>query len=201
MKVVLSFASPYCLWRSSDPFSIPYTKVAVKRQHFIFHTHNWSQEWVGVLEWCRSHPKPMGSVSNPQRNQMVRWNIPGSRFELLLGVIPPTTALIDRSRRNALHRLPTAVRLETAMVPTVNMGWPPFTNDKYWKSFSKLFHVTRRLRLVFQLNDCVFPTDLTKYLSGYIIQWLSGPTFQMNVTPRPYSCWLVGIFLAWASMD
>jgi len=28
-----------------------------------------------------------------------------------------------------------------------------FTNSKYWKSFSKLFHIRRRL--VFQLNDCL----------------------------------------------
>ena len=55
--------------------------------------------------------------------------------------------------------------LETPMVPTVNRGWHLFTNDKYWKSFSKLFHITRRLRLVFQLNDFIFPKDLTQYLS------------------------------------
>jgi len=53
------------------------------------------------------------------------------------------------------------------MAPTVNMGWQLFTNDTYWKSFSKLVHITRRLRLVFQLNDCVFPKDLTQYFSGY----------------------------------
>ena len=54
--------------------------------------------------------------------------------------------------------------LQTAMAPTVNMGWQLFTNDKYWKSFSELFHNTQRLRLIFQLNDCVFPKDLTQYL-------------------------------------
>ena len=59
------------------------------------------------------------------------------------------------------------LRLETAMAPTVNMGWRPFTNNKYGKSFRKLFHITQRLRLVFQLNDCVFPKDLTQYLSRY----------------------------------
>jgi len=32
--------------------------------------------------------------------------------------------------------------LETAMAPTVNRGWELFINDKYWKSFSKLFHIT-----------------------------------------------------------
>jgi len=32
--------------------------------------------------------------------------------------------------------------LETAMAPTVNREWQLFTNGKYWKSFSKLFHVT-----------------------------------------------------------
>jgi len=52
--------------------------------------------------------------------------------------------------------------LETAMAPTVNMGWQLFTNDKYRKSFSKIFHITWRQRLVFQLNDCVFPKDLTQ---------------------------------------
>ena len=57
--------------------------------------------------------------------------------------------------------------LETAMALTVNMGWQLFNNGKYWKSFSKLFHITRRLRLVFQLNNCVFPKDLTQYLSEY----------------------------------
>ena len=57
--------------------------------------------------------------------------------------------------------------LETAMAPTINMGWQIFTNDKYWKSFSKLFHTKRRLGLVIQLNDCIFPKDLTQYLSGY----------------------------------
>ena len=35
------------------------------------------------------------------------------------------------------------------------------------KSFSKLFHITQKLRLVFQLNECVFPKDLTQYLSRY----------------------------------
>jgi len=49
----------------------------------------------------------------------------------------------------------------------VNWAWQLFTNGKYWKSFSKLFLITRRLRLVFQLNDCVFPKDLTQYLSGF----------------------------------
>ena len=57
--------------------------------------------------------------------------------------------------------------LETVIVPTVNMGWQLFTNGKYRISFSKLFHITQRLRVVFQLNDCVFPKDLTHYLSGY----------------------------------
>jgi len=57
--------------------------------------------------------------------------------------------------------------LETAMASTVNRGWQVFTNDKYRKSFSKLFHITHRLRLVFQLNDCVFPKDLTQYLSRH----------------------------------
>jgi hypothetical protein len=32
--------------------------------------------------------------------------------------------------------------LETAMAPTVNKGWQLFTNGKYWKSLSKLFHIT-----------------------------------------------------------
>ena len=58
-------------------------------------------------------------------------------------------------------------RLETAMAPTYNRGWQLHTNDKYWTSFSKLFNITQRLRLVFELNDCVFPKDLTQYLSGY----------------------------------
>ena len=57
--------------------------------------------------------------------------------------------------------------LETAMAPTVNRGWQIFTNGKYPIYFSKLFHIIRILRLVFQLNDCVFPKDLTPYLSGY----------------------------------
>jgi len=57
--------------------------------------------------------------------------------------------------------------LETAMVPTVNGGWQLFTDSKCGKSFRKLFHITQRLRPVFQLNDCVFPKDLTQYLSGY----------------------------------
>jgi len=57
--------------------------------------------------------------------------------------------------------------LETAMAPTLNRGWNLFSNGKYWKSFSKLFHITQRLRLLIQLNDCVFPKDLTQYLSGY----------------------------------
>ena len=56
--------------------------------------------------------------------------------------------------------------LKTAMAPALIRRWQLFTNDKYWKSFSKLFHITRRLRLVFQLNDCVFPKDLTQYLLG-----------------------------------
>jgi len=51
------------------------------------------------------------------------------------------------------------LELETAMVPIVNRGWQLFTDNKYWKSFSKLFHNTQRLRLVFQ--------HLTQYLSGY----------------------------------
>jgi len=70
--------------------------------------------------------------------------------------------------RNALHRLPNAVwnykelrrpllTWDGIFLLTVNTG----------NLFSKLFHITRRLRLVFQLNDCVFPKDLTQYLSGY----------------------------------
>ena len=56
------------------------------------------------------------------------------------------------------------LRLETAMVPTVNMGWQLFTNDKYWKS-------------------CVFPKDLKQYLSRYnlMIQMI----FQMIDTAKP----------------
>jgi len=54
-----------------------------------------------------------------------------------------------------------SLRLETTMAPTVNRGWHIFTNGKYRKSFSKLFHITQRL--VFQLNDCVFPKDLTDF--------------------------------------
>ena len=57
------------------------------------------------------------------------------------------------------------LRLETA--PTVNRDGQVFTNGKYWKCFSKLFHFTRRMKLVFQLNECVFPNDITQYLSGY----------------------------------
>ena len=57
--------------------------------------------------------------------------------------------------------------LETAMASTVNRRWQLFTNGNYWKSFSKLFHITQSLRLVFQLNPCVFPKDLTHYVSGY----------------------------------
>ena len=61
---------------------------------------------------------------------------------------------IDRSR----------VGLETAMAPTVNRGWHLFTNGKYLKSFSKLFHIIQRLRLVFQLNDCVVSKDINTIL-------------------------------------
>jgi len=32
--------------------------------------------------------------------------------------------------------------LETAMAATVNRGGQLFTNDKYWKYFSELFHIT-----------------------------------------------------------
>ena len=82
--------------------------------------------------------------------------------------------------------------LATAMAPIVNRGWQPFTNGKYWKSFSKLFHIKRRLRLVFQLNDYVFPTDLTQYWSGYnpMIErtHLSRRMTQLNLR---FSCWLV----------
>ena len=58
-----------------------------------------------------------------------------------------------------------SLRLETAMVPAVNRRCQLFINGKYGKSFSKLFH--NILRLVFQLNDCVFPKDLMQYLSEY----------------------------------
>jgi hypothetical protein len=54
--------------------------------------------------------------------------------------------------------------LERAVAPT---GMAFFTNGKYWKFFRKLFYITRRQRLLFQLKDCVFPNDLTQYLSGY----------------------------------
>ena len=56
--------------------------------------------------------------------------------------------------------------LETAMAPTVNRRWHLCANGKRWKSFSKSFIITQKLRLVFQLNICVFPNDLTQYLSG-----------------------------------
>ena len=59
------------------------------------------------------------------------------------------------------------LELETAMAPTFNIGWQLFTNNKYWKYFSILFHIIWKLRLLFQLNDCVFPKDLTQYLSRY----------------------------------
>jgi len=68
--------------------------------------------------------------------------------------------------------------LETARAPTVNMGWQLFTINKYWKSFNKLFHITWRLRLVFQLNDCVFPKDLIHYLSGYNPMILEDQSFR-----------------------
>jgi len=80
--------------------------------------------------------------------------------------------------------------LETAMAPTVNRGWQLFTNGKYCKSFIKLFHITRRRRLVFQLNNCVFPKDLTQYLSGY------NPLIEQTI-----HVWLVGDIWAWVSMD
>jgi len=85
--------------------------------------------------------------------------------------------------------------LATAKVPTGNRGWQLFTNDKYWKSFNKLFHITQRLRLVFQLNDCVFPKDLTQYLTRYntMIERidLSRSVTQLSLI---YSRWLVGEF-------
>jgi len=43
-------------------------------------------------------------------------------------------------------------RVEIAMVPTIKRGWQVFANIKYWKSFRKLFHITK---------------GLTIYLSGY----------------------------------
>ena len=49
--------------------------------------------------------------------------------------------------------------LETAMAPTVNRGWQLFINDKYMKSSSKIFHIKRRLKQVFELNDCFFPDE------------------------------------------
>jgi len=78
------------------------------------------------------------------------------------------------------YQLQSRVRNSYIAAPTVNRGWQLFTNGKYWKSFSKLFHITWRLRLIFQLNDCVFPKDLTHYLSG-----LSRQIFQMNDTAKP----------------
>jgi len=92
--------------------------------------------------------------------------------------------------------------LETTMASTVNKERQLFINDKYWESFSKLVHITRKLRLVFQLNDCIFRKDLTQYLSGYnpmsgrtdIFRWM----IQLS---NSYSCWLAGDFLAWVSMD
>ena len=44
--------------------------------------------------------------------------------------------------------------LEAPMARTVNRGWQLFTNGKYWKYFSKLFHIRWRPRQVFQLNVC-----------------------------------------------
>ena len=45
--------------------------------------------------------------------------------------------------------------------------WQLLPNAEHGKSFNELFHIKRRLKLVFQLNDCVFPMDLTQFLSGY----------------------------------
>jgi len=88
-----------------------------------------------------------------------------------------------------------SLQLETAMAPTINMGWQLFTNDKYWKYFSKLFHNTQRLRPVFQLNDSVFSKDLTQYLSRYnsMIEQTNFSRW-MTQSSLSYSCWLVGDF-------
>ena len=47
-----------------------------------------------------------------------------------------------------------------------------------------LYYMETELRLVFQLKNCVFPKDLTQYLSGYnpTIEWTN---FQMNDTTKP----------------
>ena len=60
-------------------------------------------------------------------------------------------------------------RVRNSHSADVNRVWLHFTKGKYWKSVRKLFHITitRRMRLLFQLNDGVFPKDLTQYLSGY----------------------------------
>ena len=86
--------------------------------------------------------------------------------------------------------------LETTISHTVYRGWQLFTNDKYWKSFGKLFHITRKLGLVFQLNDCAFPKDLTQYLSrcSPMIELTDFSRWMTQLSLR-YSC------LAWVSMD
>jgi len=82
--------------------------------------------------------------------------------------------------------------LETAMVPTVNRRCELFTNCKYWKSFQKLFCITWRLRLVFQLIDTI-------YLSGY--DWVDR-SFQMKDLAKPLLFMLICRgFLAYISID
>jgi len=70
-----------------------------------------------------------------------------------------------------------------------------FSNDKYWKSFRTLFHITRRPRTVFQLKGCFFPKDSTQYLSGYnsMIEISDFPRWMTQLNLR-YSCWLLRFF-------
>ena len=93
-------------------------------------------------------------------------------LKTIISFIAATCASVETNNRPIQAKCVASIancylELETALVPTVNRGWQLFISDKYWKSFSKLFHITRRLRLLFQLNDCVFPKDLTQYLSEY----------------------------------
>jgi len=100
--------------------------------------------------------KPSGRKQKLYTLKSISWN-----FSVFLSFNRPIQAKCVASVTNC------RLGLETAMAPTLNRDCQLFTNGKYWKFFNKLFHIKWRLRLVFQLNDCVFPKDLTQYLSGY----------------------------------
>ena len=124
--------------------------------------------WVRTWDFLTNVPAVReGGGSNPNLGNIVGGVFHPTR-QLYLELVPRGEAINRPIQSKCVASVTNCgLGLVSAMSPIVNRGWQLLTNDKYGKSFSKLFHIIRRLRLVFQLNACVFPKDLTQYLSEY----------------------------------